>query len=236
MPSSFRPSLRAGGPRTQGVPMPSSFRPSLRAGDPRTQDAEAFLFPPPLAGRWPAHPGCRGLPLSAPLCGPVARAPRMQRPSSLRPSLRAGDPRTQGVPMPSSLRPSLRAGDPRTQGAEAFLSPPLSAGRWPAHPGCRGLPLSAPLCGPVARAPRGYRCLPLSAPLCGPVARAPRVQRPSSLRPSLRAGGPRTQGAEAFLSPPLSAGRWPAHPGIHVDKSAASAYSNVACWQRLRRV
>jgi len=198
MPSSFRPSLRAGGPRTQGVPMPSSFRPSLRAGDPRTPGAEAFLFPPPLAGRWPAHPGCRGLPLSAPLCGPVARAPR----------------------------------------------------------GYRCLPLSAPLCGLVTRAPKGYRCLPLSAPLCGLVTRVPRVQRPSSLRPSLRAGGPRTQGAEAFLSPPLSAGRWPAHPGgtdaflfpplsagrwpahpgIHVDKSAASAYSNVACWQRLRRV
>jgi len=153
---------------------PSSFRPPLRAGGPRTQGAEAFLFPPLSAGRWPAHPGgtdaflfpplsagrrlahpgCRGLPLSAPLCGPVARAPRMQR--------------------PSSLRPSLRAGGPRTPGAEAFLSPPLSAGRWPAHPGCRGLPLSAPLCGPVTRAPRGYRCLPLSAPLCGPVARAPR--------------------------------------------------------------
>ena len=198
MPSSFRPSLRAGGPRTQGVPMPSSFRPSLRAGGSRTQDAEAFLSPPLPAGRWPAHPGCRGLPLSAPLCGPVARAPR----------------------------------------------------------GCRGLPLSAPLCGLVTRTPKGYRCLPLSAPLCGPVARAPRVQRPSSFRPSLRAGGPRTQdaeaflfpplpagrcpahpgGAEAFLSPPLSAGRWPAHPGIHIDKSAASAYSNVACWQRLRRV
>ena len=177
-------------------------------------------------------------------------------PSSFRPSLRAGGPRTQGVPMPSSFRPSLRAGDPRTQDAEAFLFPPPLAGRWPAHPGCRGLPLSAPLCGPVARAPRGYRCLPLSAPLCGPEARAPRMQRPSSLRPSLRAGGPRTQDAEAFLSPPLSAGRWPAHPGgaeaflspplsagrwpahsgIHIDKSAASAYGNVACWQRLRRV
>ncbi len=154
MPSSFRPSLRAGGPRTQGVPMPSSFRPSLRAGGPRTQDAEAFLSPPLSAGRWPAHPGCRGLPLSAPLCGPVARVPRVQR--------------------PSSLRPSLRAGGPRTQDAEAFLSPPLSAGRWPAHTGCRGLPLSVPPCGPVARVPR--------------------VQRPSFLRPSLRAGGPRTQG------------------------------------------
>ena len=172
--------------------MPSSFRPSLRAGGPRTPGAEAFLFPPLSAGRRLAHLGCRGLPLSAPPCGPVARAPRMQRPSSLRPSLRAGGPRTQGVqrpsflrpslraggprtqgvPMPSSLRPSLRAGGPRTPGAEAFLSPPLSAGRWPAHPGCRGLPLSAPPCGPVARAPRGCRGLPFSAPLCGPVARA----------------------------------------------------------------
>jgi hypothetical protein len=57
MPSSFRPSLRAGGPRTQGVPMPSSFRPSLRAGDPRTQDAEAFLFPPPLRAGGPRTQG-----------------------------------------------------------------------------------------------------------------------------------------------------------------------------------
>ena len=154
--------------------MPSSFRPSLRAGDPRTQDAEAFLFPPPLAGRWPAHPGCRGLPLSAPLCGPVARAPRGYRCLPLSAPLCGPEARAPRMQRPSSLRPSLRAGGPRTQDAEAFLSPPLSAGRWPAHPGCRGLPLSAPLCGPVTRAPRGYRCLPLSAPLCGPVARAPR--------------------------------------------------------------
>ena len=189
----------------------------------------------PLAGRRLAHPGCRGLPLSAPPCGPVARAPRVQRPSSFRPSLRAGGPRTQGVPMPSSFRPSLRAGGSRTQDAEAFLSPPLPAGRWPAHPGCRGLPLSAPLCGPVARAPRGCRGLPFSAPLCGPVARALRMQRPSSLRPSLRAGGPRTPGAEAFLSPSLSAGRWPAHPGCRGLPLSAPLCGPVTRAPRMQR-
>ena len=195
--------MQAGVERLQDEPSERHFHSSSRErkgeGVVRKKLSPSLNLPlshHPLAGRRLAHPGCRGLPLSAPPCGPVARAPRVQR--------------------PSSFRPSLRAGGSRTQDAEAFLSPPLPAGRWPAHPGCRGLPLSAPLCGPVARAPR--------------------VQRPSSLRPSLRAGGPRTQDAEAFLFPPLPAGRWPAHPGIHIDKSAASAYSNVACWQRLRRV
>ena len=154
-PSSFRPPLRAGGPRTQGAE--AFLFPPLSAGrwPAHPGGTDAFLFPPLSAGRWPAHLGCRGLPLSAPPCGPVARAPRMQRPSSLRPSLRAGGPRTQGVQRPSFLRPSLRAGGPRTQGVPmpSSLRPSLRAG----DPRTQGVPMPSsfrPPCGPVARAPR----------------------------------------------------------------------------------